>query len=79
VRFLQRSSGASLLGYYGLRELSVDSFEYEVKAKITEYYHKHGVLIYLEDKSGKQIARVVPCEGCDLSSLREENDIEERS
>ena len=65
------------ISYFWL--VSLDKFEYEIKAKITEYYHKHGVLIYLEDESGKQIARVVPCEGCDPFDLREENDIEERS
>ena len=57
----------------------MDKFEYEIKAKITEFYTKHGKLIYLTKKDGTEIARVVPCEGCDPFDLREENDIEERS
>ena len=50
----------------------MDKFEYEIRAKVTEYYHKHGKLIYLVDNDGKQIARVSPCEGRDLIDLRED-------
>ena len=50
----------------------MDKFEYEIKAKITEYLSKHGKLIYLTKKDGTEIARVVPVEGCDLFDLRED-------
>jgi len=48
--------------------------EYKIAATVTEIYTKLGELIYLLDKNGNEIARVLPCEGRDLSVLREDND-----
>lgn len=56
--------------------IQVDRITYHIEVDITEIYTRLDRYIYLLDKDSNEVARVLPCEGRDLSILREEDDNE---